>query len=144
MLATVARALPTRSATLLLGQPELVDQLAVRERLLDRVEVRALDVLDERDLELVAVRELADERGDVVEARQAGGPHAALAGDELVAVERLGDEHRLEHAVLADARGELLERLRRPCGGAAGAGSGATRASGTSTSRRRRCVSAAG
>ena len=40
---------------------------------------------------------------------QARGPHAALAGDELVAVEGLGDEHRLEHAVLADACRELLE-----------------------------------
>ncbi len=93
----------------LLGEPELVDELAVGEGLVDRVEVGALDVLDERDLELVAIRELADERRDALEAREPGGAHAALAGDELVAVERLGDEDRLQHAVLADARGELLE-----------------------------------
>ena len=110
MLAIVAARLADALRDALLGEPELVDQLAVGERLVDRVEVRALDVLDERDLELVAVRELADERGDALEAREAGGAHAALAGDELVAVEGLGDEDRLEHAVLADARRELLER----------------------------------
>ena len=93
----------------LLGEPELVDQLAVGQRLVDRVEVRALQVLDERDLELVAVGELADERRDPLEAGEAGRTHAPLAGDELVAVERLGHEDRLEHAVLADARRELLE-----------------------------------
>ena len=109
MFATVARALPTRSATSLLGQPELVDQLAIGERLVDRVEVGALHVLDERDLELRAIGELANERGDPFEADEPGRAHAPLAGDELVAVERLGDEHGLEHAVLPDARGELLE-----------------------------------
>ena len=41
--------------------------------------------------------------------REAGRAHASLAGDELVAVERLRDEDRLQHAVLADARRELLE-----------------------------------
>ena len=91
-------------------KPELVDELAIGERLLDRVEVRALEVLDERDLELVAVGELADDGRDPLEAgRDRGRADAALAGDELVAVERLGDEDRLEHAVLADARGELVE-----------------------------------
>ena len=93
----------------LLGQAELVDELAIGERLVDRIEVRALDVLDERDLELIAVGELADERGDPLEAGEARRADAALAGDQLVAVEGLRDEDRLEDAVLADARGELLE-----------------------------------
>ena len=99
-------------------------ELAVRERLLDRVEVGALHVLDERDLELVAIGELADERGDVVEAGEARRAHATLAGDELVAVEGLRDEDRLEHAVLADARRELLERRRRRSGAAGWCGFG--------------------
>ena len=94
---------------LLLGQAELVDQLAVGEGLVDRIEVGPLDVLHERDLELVAVRQLADQRRDPVETGQAGGADATLPGDQLVAVERLGDEHRLEHAVLADARREVGE-----------------------------------
>ena len=57
----------------------------------------------------VAIGELADERGDPFEAGEAGRAHASLAGDELVAVERLRDEDGLEHAVLPDARRELLE-----------------------------------
>jgi hypothetical protein len=92
-----------------LGQTEFVDQLAIRKRLIDRIEIRSLDVLDERDLELVPVSQLPDERRDPLEAREARGPHAALSGDELIAVEGLGDEHRLQDAVLADARGQLLK-----------------------------------
>ena len=113
MLATVDRARPTRSARSLLGEAELVDELPVGARRLDRVEVLALEVLDERELELLAVGELADDRRDPLEAGQPGGPDASLAGDELVAVERLGHEDRLEDAVLADARGERRERRRR-------------------------------
>jgi hypothetical protein len=92
-----------------LGQAELLDQLAVGERLVDRVEVGALHVLDERDLQLRAVGELANERGDPFEADQASRSHASLAGDELVPVQRLGDEDGLEHTVLPDACRELLE-----------------------------------
>jgi hypothetical protein len=92
-----------------LRQPELVDELAIGKRLVDRIEIRALDVLDERHLELVPVRELADERGDPLEAREARGTNAALAGDELVPVEGLGDEHGLQDAMFADARRQLLE-----------------------------------
>ena len=64
---------PDPLGDLVLGEPELVDQLAVGERLLDRVEVGALDVLDEGELELVAVGELADERRDPLEAGQRRG-----------------------------------------------------------------------
>ena len=79
--------MPTRSATSLLGQPELLDQLAVGVRLVDRVEVGALHVLDERELELLAIRELADERRDPLEADDPRRADAPLAGDELVAVD---------------------------------------------------------
>ena len=101
MLATVERARPTRVGDVVLGEPELVDQLAVGVGRLDRVEVRALEVLDERELELVAIGELADDGRDALEAGGLGGAQPALAGDELVAVDGLGDEDRLEHAVLA-------------------------------------------
>ena len=94
---------------LFLGEAELVDQLAVGMGLLDRIEVLALDVLDEGELELVARRELAHDRRHPLEPGQLRCPDAALAGDELVAVERLGDEDRLDDAVVADARREALE-----------------------------------
>ena len=51
------RSSPTDSrGDVLLGQPELVDQLPEGERLFDRVQVFALEVLDEGELELVAIR----------------------------------------------------------------------------------------
>ena len=100
MFATVERARPTRVARSSWRERELVDELAVGARRLDRVEVLALEVLDERELELLAIGELADDRRDALQAGEPRGADAALAGDELVAVDRLGDEDRLDHAVL--------------------------------------------
>ena len=93
----------------LLGEAELVDELAVGGGLVDGIQVSALDVLDQGHLELVAIRELADERGDPLKPGEPRCPHAPLAGDQLVAVQGLGDEDGLEDAVLPDARGELRE-----------------------------------
>ena len=94
---------------LLLGEPELIDQLAIRERLVDRVEIRALDVLHQRDLELVTIGELSHDGGDAIEACEASRTHTPLAGDQLVPGDRLRHEDRLEDAMLADARRKLLE-----------------------------------
>ena len=113
-------------------EPELVDELAVGEGGLDRVEVLALEVLDERELELLAVGELADDRRDPVQAGRDRGPEATLAGDELVAVEGLGHEDRLDDAVLGDARRERARAPPRRCAGAAGTGSGGSRSVGIS------------
>ena len=107
---------------LVLAEAELVDELSVGLRRLERIEVLALEVLDEGELELVAVGELADDRRDAFEAGGLRGPEATLAGDELVAVDRLGHEDRLEDAVLGDARGQrspgssASNRLRGWCG----------------------------
>ncbi len=77
---------------LLVGELELLDELLVGRRLLERVEVGAVEVLDHRLLERRGVVEHSDERRDCGEAGPAGGPPPALAGDELVpvAVERVG------------------------------------------------------
>jgi hypothetical protein len=58
------------SGDLLLGHLELVGELAVGTRLLHRVEIRPLDVLDQGKLELVPVRELANDGGDPLEPGQ--------------------------------------------------------------------------
>ena len=96
----------------ILGEPELVDELAIRVGGLDRVEVLALEVLDERELELIAIGQLAHERRDPVEAGGLRRAQPPLTGDELVAVDRLGHEDRLEDAVLRDARRERRETVR--------------------------------
>src|SRR5262245_25656575 len=96
---------------LVVGEAELGDQGPVRGRGLDRAEVGPLEVLDQGHLELVAVGELSDHGRDPVEPGESSGTEATLAGDELVAVERLRHEDRLQHAVLADAGRKGLELI---------------------------------
>jgi hypothetical protein len=71
---------------------------------LDGVEILSLEVLDEGELESLTVVEPADDRGDALETGRRGRSDAPLTGDQLIAVEGLRDEDRLEDAVLADAR----------------------------------------
>ena len=89
MFATVDRARPTRAAIVLLRQPELVDQLPEGERLFDRVQVFALEVLDEGKLELVAIGDLADDDRDPLEPGELRGAEPPLPGHDLIAVEGL-------------------------------------------------------
>ena len=110
-----------------LAEPELLDELPICFGSLERIEVFPLEVLDQRDLELLAIGELPDDRRDALDAGRLRGAEATLTGHELVAVEGFGDEDRLEHAMLEDARGqrrqafwvEALARLERVrCGSA--------------------------
>ena len=87
---------PDARRELLLGEAELVDQLAEGARRLDRVEILALEVLDEGELELLRDRRAGGRSPGSARGRPAGRAHPALAGDELVAVERLGHEDRLD------------------------------------------------
>ena len=101
---------PTDSrGDVLLRQPELVDQLPEGERLFDRVQVFALEVLDEGQLELVASGDLADDDRDPLEPGELRGAEPPLPGHDLVAVEGLRHEDRQEDAVVGDARGEPFE-----------------------------------
>lgn len=78
---------------------------------LDRVEVGALDVLDEGELERARGRDVFDDDRDVVHPGLLRGAPASLAGDELELVARdLADDERLEQPVLRQRRGELLDR----------------------------------
>ena len=81
---------------------------------LDGVEVLALDVLDERELERVLGAHVLHDDERLAQPRALQGAPASLAGDEL---ELVGPGHaphdqRLDEAVLADALGELVELLR--------------------------------
>ena len=84
MLEIVARLRPDARRHLVVGEPEVLDQLLVGGRLLERVEVVALEVLDERLLERGRVVGVADERGDRLQPDPARRAPAALAGDQLV------------------------------------------------------------
>ena len=94
-------------------EPELFDEPVQTARLLNGIEVGALQVLDEAEHELlVAAGFGADDRRHAGEAGHARGAPAAFAGDELVALEVPADEQRLQHAVLTNRLRELAERLR--------------------------------
>ena len=89
-----------------MGQLEILDELLIRGRFLDRVEVGTVEILDERVLQRRVVVGVPYERRDGLEADPAGGPPSALARDELVLVAHGTHKHRLEEADLADRLGE--------------------------------------
>src|SRR5438093_563693 len=91
--------------------PQLVGHLLVDDGLVERGEVFALQVLDERDLERGRVIEALDDGRDRLFACELGRAPAALARDDLVPVTGRTNEDRLQDAVLADRSGELRERV---------------------------------
>src|SRR6266542_588929 len=93
---------------LVLREAELICELPIGMGLLHRVEVGTLDVLDQRQLELAAIGEVPDDCRDPLQSGHLRRSEAALSGNELVAVEHLGHEDRLQDAVLPDARCEIL------------------------------------
>src|SRR5581483_2522560 len=96
---------------LFLGEVVGLHEELVRARRLDRVQVGALQVLDERELESIA-HVLAHDRRD---GRLAGGARredAAVSGDELVAVAIPRYHYRLQDPMTPDGGGELLDPRR--------------------------------
>ena len=90
----------------------LADHSVVHRRLVERRQVLALEVLDDRDLERRVVVDLLDRapgslRGRrAFDARQRRSPAISWYGS----VAERSDEDRLEDAVLADRCGQLVER----------------------------------
>src|SRR5262249_60635241 len=82
-----------------------LDQRSERLRFVERREIFALRVLDQRDRERAAP--LADHGRQAVEARQLRRPQATLTGQELVPGAAPPDHDRLQEATLEDGRGEL-------------------------------------
>ncbi len=84
-----------------LGPAEAFDQRVIGLRLVDRVEVGALDVLDDADLEQRKFVDVFDDGRNVGEPGHARGAPAAFAGDDLILARlfRIGaHEDRLEDA----------------------------------------------
>ena len=65
-------------------QRELFDQAFERPRLFGRGQLLALNVLDERDRDGLAVGELPNNDGNIGEARELCGLPAALAGNNFI------------------------------------------------------------
>ena len=98
-------------------EPEFLDEPVQRARLLDGVQVLALDVLDERDGDRGFVGDVADDGRDRLQARHLRGAPAALAGDDLVLrlaardVRQRPHDDRLHDALGLDRFGELGQRV---------------------------------
>ena len=69
---------------LLVRQPELVDQSLERARLLHRVEIGALQVLDQRPGELLALGRRPHDGRNPLQAGHLGRPQTSLAGDQAI------------------------------------------------------------
>ena len=93
-------------------RPEVADQGVAGAGLLDRVEVLADHVLDQRRLQPLGLLLVADHRRHLLDPGLLGGAPAALAGDQLVAAVGEGaDEQRLNDAAGLDRGGQRRQRL---------------------------------
>ena len=127
MLATVERARPTRFETSSWLNPNSSISCRYASAVSSGIEILTLEVLDEGELQLLAIGELTDDRGDPFETGRLRRPETPFAGDELVAVEGLRDEDRLQDAMLRGCwrRGTRAARHRTAFGVGAGSdGSG--------------------
>jgi len=95
----------------LMGELELLDQPLHPIRLLEGVEILALDVLDQRHGERRGVGHLAHQHRHLLQSRDLRGTPAPLSGDDFVAavVDRPYQD-RLHQSLLAYGRGQFLER----------------------------------
>lgn len=73
---------------LLLGETVFAHEHLVAVGLFNRVQILPLEVFDQAQLHHLAVVGLNDDGGDFAQARQLGGPPAALPGDDLVVARR--------------------------------------------------------
>ncbi len=98
-----------------MGQVEFADQPIQRPRLFQRVQVFALDVLDERHRDRRLVRYLPDDGRDLLQTRHLGRTPAALAGNDFIldaAAPLDGPRNdRLHDALGPDRAGQVLERI---------------------------------
>ena len=119
---------------LVLGAPEVGQQLLVRRRLFQRVELGPVQVLQQRVAQQVVVLGLPHDGRNHRQAGGLGGPPAPLAHHQLEpAVAQRADDHRLQQADLVDrvdqlGHGVLVEhRARLPRVGRDGLESAARR-----------------
>src|SRR5262249_45971486 len=87
----------------------MLEQPLVPFGLLDRGEVRALQVLDHLDLDGLFVAHPADDRGDRLDAGDLRGAPSALACDQFEMAVYRPHQDRLQDAPLLDRIGQLVE-----------------------------------
>jgi hypothetical protein len=106
----MAAALADDPRDLVLRVIELGGQHLIAGGFLQRIEIGALNVLDDRKLKCFGVTRVEDDHRHFVQAGTLRGAPASFASDDLVAVGAAHANHdRLDDAALADRIGELSE-----------------------------------
>ena len=106
----MAAALADRISELLLRIAELIHQLLIGARFFQRIEVGALDILDQRDLQRLAVGKIADQHRHLVHAGALSRAPAPFAGDDFeLAIAALAHHQRLQQTLVADRAGQIFE-----------------------------------
>lgn len=88
---------------------EVVEKLLVGRRLLQRVQLGAVEILEERIAEEVGVRSFSDDRRNGGETGKLRCAPASLTHDDLVGAADRSDDDRLQHADLTDRGGKLRQ-----------------------------------
>ena len=101
--------MPTADGDRFLRQLQFVGEPTIGLRFFDRIQIFALDVFDQRDLEQIVVGDVANDDRHFEQAGALCGAPAAFAGDDLVAVVDASHENRLNDAMAADRLRELFE-----------------------------------
>ena len=92
---------------------ELIHHGPIGSRLLYRIEILPLDVLDERDLHhLLLGGDVHHERGDRRHTGRSDRPQPTLSGEDLVSPAELPHQDGLDHALLQDGSLQFLDVLR--------------------------------
>ena len=93
----------------LLRMPIFARQPLIGLRFFDRVEILALDVLDQRDLERLGIVEVANDDRHLVQPRALRRPPAPLARDDLIVMPMRPHHDRLDQPTRRDRRRQLVE-----------------------------------
>jgi len=86
-------------------------QIAVALGLFDQVQIRALQILDQRHFARFEIAHLVQQRRDFRQARQLRRAEAPFAGDQVEDFAGPPQPHRLQHALFADGIGQFLQGL---------------------------------
>ena len=88
---------------------KFADQPLHAVRFLQRIQVFALDVFNQRHRERRVIGHLLDDDRHFVQAGHGGRAHATLTGDDFVAVTDGAHENRLHDALRLDRFGQLAQ-----------------------------------
>jgi hypothetical protein len=108
----VSAAFADHAGDVFMGAPVFARKLFISARLLQRIEVCALHVFDDGELERLRVRRFDEHDRNVMQARPLRGAPAPLPRDDLIHVFRSTERAHhdgLDDAALLDGHGKLIE-----------------------------------